>query len=115
MLRGTERPRNLGGRYELGPMALPVIHAERMATPALGLRHREHGSRVEPPGEKNDGGLHATGNGRKSATQRGEARASLARGIGAGEARDDVLERVARAARIALIGLDRSDGEQRIR
>src|SRR3954470_23222584 len=49
-----------------------------------------------------------------SAPQGGEARAGLARGLRGGEARDDVLERVARAAVVALFGLDRRDREQRI-
>src|SRR5258708_12119729 len=48
------------------------------------------------------------------AALRGEARAGLAGGFRSGETRDDVLERIARAARVALLGLDRGDREQRI-
>src|SRR5258706_1954620 len=48
------------------------------------------------------------------AALRGEARAGLAGGFRSGETRDDVLERVARAARVALLGLDRGDREQRV-
>src|SRR4051812_19888578 len=49
-----------------------------------------------------------------SAAKRGEPRARLARGLGAGVARDDVLERVACTAPVALLRLGRRDSEHRV-
>src|SRR5688572_10905254 len=49
------------------------------------------------------------------AAQRGEPRARLAGGFRARVAGDDVLEGIARAAVIALLAVDRRDGEHRIR
>src|SRR6185503_7363116 len=46
------------------------------------------------------------------AAQGCEARARLAGGLRGGIARDEVLQRVARAAHITLLGLDRRDREQ---
>jgi hypothetical protein len=54
VLDRTERRGDPHSRLELGAVALPVVHRERMAAPAVGARHREHGGRIEAAGDEDD-------------------------------------------------------------
>lgn len=53
-LRGGDARR----RVQLGGMALPIAHAQRMHREALLLRKRDNGGGIHAPGQQNNGFFH---------------------------------------------------------
>jgi hypothetical protein len=56
MLHDSRPSRDSLRCIDLCRVALTVAEAERMHGEALALRNREHGSRIEPTAEEEDGG-----------------------------------------------------------